>query len=182
MIANSFIDSTGINGTVLVVSLVLSLVLPMVVALVTKAHAASSLKSIVLLALSAITGFLTQYVASPVGFRWQGALVVSITTFAQAVASHYGLLSNVGVTGSDGLIAQATSELGLGSNMASANGLPASDVSSPSVTNNLVYNLPQDTVPAVNSSATGATGTTGVMVIPSGSPTTSGPQSADTPG
>jgi hypothetical protein len=88
-------------------TLLLSLVLPMLVALVTKQVASPKLKSVLLLALSAITGTLTSIAAAGGEFEWKAAVIGTVLSFIVAVGTHFGFLKPVGITGSEGLIQTA---------------------------------------------------------------------------
>lgn len=88
-------------------TLLLSVFLPMIVALVTKQVASGTLKSIVLLALAAVTGTLTTIQANGGTFDWKAALTATIISFIVAVGTHFGLLKPTGVTGSEGAIQTA---------------------------------------------------------------------------
>lgn len=82
-----------------VISLLVGVVLPVLVGLVTKVTTSESTKAILLAALSAVSGFLSEYGAA-VGagtFNWFDALLTAITTFVVAVAMHYGLWKPTGV-------------------------------------------------------------------------------------
>ena len=91
-------------------TLLVSVVLPILVALATQRLASSGLKSIVLAALAAIVGILSELLDALVhGTTYDvgAAIVAWLTSFIVAVAVHYGLLKPVGVTGSGGLVAAA---------------------------------------------------------------------------
>lgn len=93
------IDPTAHAGitTVQVASLLIGFFLPILASLVTKQSWSAGIKSIVLLALSAITGFLTEFVNSA-DFVWQQALLTSVMTFVVGVATYYGLWHPTGVS------------------------------------------------------------------------------------
>lgn len=97
---NGTIDPTqgATLNTVQVASLLIGVFLPILVALVTKDVTNSSVKSILLLVLSGVSGFLTEFVNSP-HFYWQQALLTTIVTFITGVASLYGLWRPTGVSG-----------------------------------------------------------------------------------
>ena len=82
-------------------------VLPALTALVTKAHAPDAVKAVVLLLLSVLTGWATTLQASGGSFDLKTAVIGVFVAFVTAVASHFGLLKQIGVTGSDGVIARA---------------------------------------------------------------------------
>lgn len=79
-------------------------VLPALTALVTKRFAPGSTKALVLTALSVIAGWLTSLQATDGDFDLKAAVVGVFTTFVTAVATHYGLLEPLAVTGSEGVI------------------------------------------------------------------------------
>jgi hypothetical protein len=87
---------SGLN-TVQVASLLIGVFIPILVGLVTKRTTNTAVKSILLLALSCTSGFLTEYVNSN-NFIWQQALLTSVITFVIGVATHYGLWTPTGVT------------------------------------------------------------------------------------
>lgn len=95
------------NTTLVVCNVLVGFVLPAVVALVTKRVADAQLKSLVLLALSAVTGVVTQVLASNGSFDVKTAFLAFASTFGAGVMSHYGVLKPAGVTGSEGVIATA---------------------------------------------------------------------------
>jgi hypothetical protein len=82
-------------------------VLPALVALVTKKLASSGLKAIVLAVLSAVSGILTSVAANGGDFDWKKALTSFIVSFVTASATHYGLLKPVGISGTNGVVANA---------------------------------------------------------------------------
>lgn len=84
-----------------------SVILPALVALVTKQTAHPGVKAIVLLVLAAVTGFVDTWIDAVnqgVVFNFGTAGVATLMSFAVAVLAHYGLLSPVAVTGSQGVI------------------------------------------------------------------------------
>lgn len=96
---NATIDPTA-NTTlnaVQVASLLIGVFIPIVVGLVTKRTTNPAVKSILLLGLSAVSGFLTEFVNSA-NFVWQQALLTSVVTFVIGVATYYGLWTPTGVT------------------------------------------------------------------------------------
>ena len=86
----------------------IAVLLPMVVALVTKQVASGTVKSLVLLALAAITGTLVQVQADGGHFDWKKSLSVTVVAFVTSVGFHFGLLKPLTVTGSQGAIQRAT--------------------------------------------------------------------------
>lgn len=100
-------------------TLIISVFLPMIVALVTKQVASGAVKSLVLLALSALTGTLTSIGASGDStFDLKSAAVTTVVSFITAVGFHYGLLNNINVTGTDGAIQTKTADFGIGGSQA----------------------------------------------------------------
>lgn len=96
---------------------VASVVLPALVALVTKQSAHPGLKAIVLLVLASVTGYVTTWIDAlnhAAAFSPGAAVVPAVMSFAVAVLVHVGLLSPVGLTGSQGAIQTKTSGFGLG--------------------------------------------------------------------
>lgn len=84
-------------STVQVASLLIGVFLPILVGFVTKEVTSPTTKSLLLLALSAVSGFLTEFVNSA-DFVWQQALLSTIVTFVIGVATHYGLWKPTGVS------------------------------------------------------------------------------------
>ena len=82
-------------------------VLPALVALVTSKFASSKFKGVVLAALSALTGVVTSLQATDGALDLKVAFTSFVITFVTAVAVHYGLLKPVGLTGSNGAVANA---------------------------------------------------------------------------
>jgi len=98
-------------------NLAIASLLPALVALVTAQNAHPGIKAVVLLALSAITGFLTAWgdaVTNAVPFDWSTAGLTAVAGFAVAVLSHFGVTGPAGITGSGGFIARKTWRFGLG--------------------------------------------------------------------
>jgi hypothetical protein len=92
------VDPADANmSTVQVVSLLVGIGLPLLVGLVTKSSTNSTVKSLLLVGLSCVSGFLTEYLNSS-HFVWQQALLTSIVTFVVGVAAHYGVFVPTGVT------------------------------------------------------------------------------------
>jgi hypothetical protein len=84
-----------------------SVILPAIVAFVTKQDAHPGVKAIVLLVLSAVTGFVGEWLDAAqhgVAYNFQGGAVAAIMSFSVAVLVHLGLLAPTGVTGSQGAI------------------------------------------------------------------------------
>lgn len=114
---NTGLTSAGAHlDVILLCNFALGVVLPNLVALVTARLAGSSVKAVVLLLLSALAGLLTQVIAQSGVFHWKPALLSFGWTFLFSVASHYGLLKPVGMTGTNGAI-QVNVPNGLGGSL-----------------------------------------------------------------
>jgi hypothetical protein len=89
---NATIDPTqgATFDTVQIASVFIGVFIPILVALVTKHSTRASVKSILLAALSAVSGFLTEFVNSG-DFVWQQALLTSVVTFVTGTAAYFGL-------------------------------------------------------------------------------------------
>jgi hypothetical protein len=94
-------------------TLLLSLVIPIAVGFVTKKVADSSVKAVILLFLSAATAVLNQAVLDEGVFKKE-TVVVAVTSFVIATATHYGFLKPVHVTGSEGVVQTKTANVGIG--------------------------------------------------------------------
>lgn len=84
-------------STVQVVSILVGTVLPILVGLVTKTVTSPTIKAVLLLALSGLSGFGSEYINDP-NFVWQQALLTTVVTFVVGVATHFGLWQPTGVT------------------------------------------------------------------------------------
>lgn len=94
----------------------INVVLPILVAILSSRLATGALKSVLLLALSAVTGYLISWLAAidnAVPFDFSQASFTALLGFVVAVAAHFGFWKPAGVTGSDGAI-QAAIPRGLG--------------------------------------------------------------------
>ncbi|MGW0837582.1 hypothetical protein [Streptomyces prunicolor] len=80
--------------------LLTSIVLPVLVGLVTTRVTHAGWKAVLLLALSAINGFVVEY-AGPhdAGYSVGTAAVLALVAFGVSVLSHFGFLKPVGVSG-----------------------------------------------------------------------------------
>jgi hypothetical protein len=80
--------------------LLVSVVLPVLVGLVTTRVTHAGTKAVLLLALSTVTGFVTEY-AGPhdAGYSVQTAAVLALVAFATGVLAHFGVWKPVGVAG-----------------------------------------------------------------------------------
>jgi hypothetical protein len=84
-------------SVVQVASVLLGTVLPILVALV-RTRLSRAARAWSLAALSAISGFLTEFINNGDNFVWQQALLTTVVTFAVAVATYYGLWEPTGTT------------------------------------------------------------------------------------
>ena len=84
-----------------------SVLLPMIVAAVTRRFSAGAVKSLVLLLLAIVAGWLTSLQATGGEFELKAAVTAMFVSFITAVGFHYGLLKPTGVTGDNGAIMQA---------------------------------------------------------------------------
>lgn len=87
----------------LAVSLAVGFLIPAAVAFVTKRLGSNTLKSGVLVALSALSAVLVQATTTN-DYNVNTLLTGFFVTFISAVSSHYGFLKPVGITGTDGAI------------------------------------------------------------------------------
>lgn len=86
---------------VLIVGLIVSTILPLLVGLVTKAVTNSSVKAILLAALSAITGLGTELlnaITANQPYDIGTGIVLAFTAFIVAVGIHYGIYKPTGAT------------------------------------------------------------------------------------
>ncbi|MFB7244663.1 hypothetical protein ACFCYX_19645 [Streptomyces populi] len=86
-------------GSAYWLGLLVSVVLPVLVGLVTTRVTHAGVKAVLLLALSGVTGFVTEY-AGPhdAGYSVGTAAVLALVSFATAVLSHFGFWKPVGVS------------------------------------------------------------------------------------
>lgn len=82
-------------------------VIPMLTAVVAKRYTSSKFKDAVTIALSVVSGVLTPYVLTGGSFDFWTTVVAALFTYTTAVGVHYRILKPKGVTGTDGVIAQA---------------------------------------------------------------------------
>lgn len=104
------IDWLNLSNPITVVR-VLGLLIPILTALVTKRLSSQGLKSVVTLALSAITAGVAVLVSADGGFDWNAFVNAFVNTFGPAIAMYYGLWKPTGLAGS---VAAATHSFGLG--------------------------------------------------------------------
>lgn len=95
----------GVSQNQFLVNCLVGVVLPMLVALVTNKVAGANVKAAILLVLGVIGAALSQTTVD--GFQWKAFGVTLVTQLLTAIASHYGLLKPLGVTGSTGAIQNA---------------------------------------------------------------------------
>lgn len=81
--------------------------LPILVAFITKQAASSRFKAIILAALAAISSTATVIASATGAIDWKVVLSSFAITFITAVAAHYGFFKPTGVTGTDGMVANA---------------------------------------------------------------------------
>jgi predicted membrane-bound spermidine synthase len=77
-----------------IISILVGGVLPLVTGLVTKATWSGGVRAVVLLALSGVTGVLTDYLGALQGgtaFDWATALTAAFLTFLSGVGTYFGL-------------------------------------------------------------------------------------------
>lgn len=78
--------------------LVITFVLPLLVGVVTTHVTNGNVQAVILLALSAVNGFLVEFAAPhPDGYSVGSAVVFALVGFAMAVASHFGLWKPTGI-------------------------------------------------------------------------------------
>lgn len=86
--------------TVQVLSLVVGVVLPLLVGIVTKQSTDPGVKAVLLALLSAVSGFLAEYLTAlntAQNFDWGTVAMTFLGTFLVAVGMHYGLWKPTGV-------------------------------------------------------------------------------------
>ncbi len=94
-------------------NLLLAAVLPMATALVTARFANSSVKAIVLAALTVLSTSLQAVFDDNGVFEWRPFLITTTLQFIMSVGLHFGLLKPTGVTGAGGAI-QTAAPAGVG--------------------------------------------------------------------
>jgi len=90
------VAETGDPVRVQLWSLLVGVVLPIVVGLVTKVTTSASTKAVALAFLAAVSGFVSEMLASGDAFQWSTALITWAATFMVAVAVHFGLWKPTG--------------------------------------------------------------------------------------
>jgi hypothetical protein len=79
--------------------LAISVLLPVLVGLVTTRVTHAGVKAVLLLALTAVNGFLVELQAGGEGYDLGSAVVLTLVSFGTAVLSHFGLWKPTGVSG-----------------------------------------------------------------------------------
>lgn len=79
--------------------LAISVALPVLVGLVTTRVTHAGTKAVLLLALTALNGFLIELQAGGAGYDLGSAVVLTLVSFGTAVLSHFGLWKPTGVSG-----------------------------------------------------------------------------------
>lgn len=97
----------------LLLNAAVGILIPLLVAVVTAKVSSPKVKSSVLLALSAVAGYLTTLLAGNQEVDWKNVAVAILTIFVAAAASFFGFTKPAGLAGSDGVI-QAKSPRGIG--------------------------------------------------------------------
>lgn len=90
--------------------LLISVILPVLVGLVTTRVTSAGVKAVLLLALTALNGFLVEYAAPGPDYDLGNAVILVLVSFGTAVLSHFGLWKPTGVSGKaqDSLITAAS--------------------------------------------------------------------------
>lgn len=90
--------------------LLISVILPVLVGLVTTRVTHAGVKAVLLLALTALNGFLVELQAGGDGYDLGTAAVLTLVSFGTAVLSHFGLWKPTGVAGKaqDSLVTSGT--------------------------------------------------------------------------
>jgi hypothetical protein len=91
------------------ITTVIGVLLPILVAVITDRAASGAAKAVTLLALAALSSFLTEWLValnSAASFDWSQAAFGVLTTFIVAVATHFGLWKPVAWSGSDSAVAK----------------------------------------------------------------------------
>lgn len=90
-----------------VLNLVLAAVLPVVTALITARFANSSIKTIVLVALTVLATSLQEVFADNGELFWRPFIMTTVLQFLMSVGFHFGLLKPGGITGASGVVAKS---------------------------------------------------------------------------
>lgn len=89
-------------STLGLLTLLAQVILPVIVAVVTRAHASAAVKSVTLLALTAVAQFVALWVDNFNDFNWKNVAFNVLVGFLVSVVMHFGLWKPVGVTGTEG--------------------------------------------------------------------------------
>jgi len=89
-------------------------VVPVLVGVITRANASAAAKSTLLLTLELVNGVVTDWLATPNGFDWRGALVNVVAAWITGVATYYGLLRHT----VSRVVNPATAQFGFGGHRA----------------------------------------------------------------
>jgi len=106
--ADGTTTATSAVQVLAMVNLVVSFVLPLVIQLVTNSAAPEPVKAVVTLLISAIVGAITPFLTGVQTWPpsdWWAVILSAASVFLTSILAHYGLWKPVGVTGSDGSIA-----------------------------------------------------------------------------
>lgn len=101
---------TGQVGAYTIVSAVVALIIPILVDVVTKRVASARWKAAALAGLSAVNGFLTEYVHSVdthIDFHVDTALMTAVMSLVVATAAYVGAWKPLGVSGGGGAVQRA---------------------------------------------------------------------------
>lgn len=101
----TFVETLDLN--LFIANFVVGVLLPALVALVTKQVASGTVKSLLLVALSAASAAVTTALIAPDGFSWNVALLSFVQLFYSAVGAYYGLLKPANIAGAGGKIQTA---------------------------------------------------------------------------
>ncbi|MFD8075796.1 hypothetical protein ACFV3E_24465 [Streptomyces sp. NPDC059718] len=85
--------------TAYALALIANFVLPVLVGLVTTRVVSAGTKAVLLLALSAVSGFVTELANSGPGYSVTTGIVLTVVAFIQGVAAHFGLWKPTGISG-----------------------------------------------------------------------------------
>lgn len=108
----SALDWTNLGDTTNLVRIA-GLLIPLLTAVLTKRFAGSRVKSLVTLALTALTATVASFAGDADGRGWNEFSAAFFNTFVAGIAAYYGLFKPAGITDA---IARVTSKFGLGSN------------------------------------------------------------------
>lgn len=106
--ADGTTTTTSAVQVLAIVNMVVSFVLPLVIQLVTNSSAPEPVKAVITLLISAIVGALTPFLTGVQSWPpsdWAAVALSAASVFLTSILAHYGLWKPVGVTGTDGSIA-----------------------------------------------------------------------------